>query len=132
MTVVALAHILNPAVAVPAADHGHEGITAVTAGKKSGISLAIENDDFLGVQSYTRKIFGPDGVLPPAPDAPRTQNAYEDYPMAVAHVVRKVAEDFRGDILITEIELPDTGRCTYAIEPPCTERYARWCERSAA
>jgi len=63
---------------------------------------AIENDDFLGVQSYTRKIFGPDGVLPPAPDAPRTQNAYEDYPMAVAHVVCKVAEDFRGDILITE------------------------------
>ena len=23
-----------------------------------------------------------------------------------------------------------TSPCTYAIEPPCTERYARWCERS--
>ena len=23
-----------------------------------------------------------------------------------------------------------TSLCTYAIEPPCTERYARWCERS--
>ena len=21
--------------------------------------------------------------------------------------------------------------CIYSIEPPCTERYARWCERSA-
>ena len=23
------------------------------------------------------------------------------------------------------------ANCTYAVEPPCTERYARWCERSA-
>ena len=23
-----------------------------------------------------------------------------------------------------------TSLCTYAVEPPCTERYARWCERS--
>lgn len=63
---------------------------------------AIEKDDFIGVQSYTRKIFGPDGVLPLPPDAPRTQNAYEDYPMAVVHVVRRVAECFSGEILITE------------------------------
>ena len=26
----------------------------------------------------------------------------------------------------------DTRYCTQTIEPPCTERYARWCERSAA
>jgi len=25
----------------------------------------------------------------------------------------------------------DTRYCTQVIEPPCTERYARWCERSA-
>ena len=24
----------------------------------------------------------------------------------------------------------DTSLCTYAVEPPCTEPYARWCERS--
>ena len=24
-----------------------------------------------------------------------------------------------------------TSLCTYAAEPPCTGRYARWCERSA-
>jgi len=23
-----------------------------------------------------------------------------------------------------------TSPCTHAVEPPCTERYARWCERS--
>lgn len=25
----------------------------------------------------------------------------------------------------------DTRYCTQTIEPPCTERYARWCERPA-
>ena len=39
MTMVALANILYPAVAVPVADHGYEGIAAVTAGEQSGISV---------------------------------------------------------------------------------------------
>ena len=30
----------------------------------------------------------------------------------------------------TTVSLTGTSLCTYAIEPPCTERYARWCERS--
>ena len=33
--------------------------------------------------------------------------------------------------LDTTASLTGTSLCTYAIEPPCTERYARWCERSA-
>lgn len=40
MTVVTLAHILYPAAAIPAADHWYEGITAVTAGKKSCIAVS--------------------------------------------------------------------------------------------
>lgn len=62
----------------------------------------IQNDDFLGVQSYTRKLFGPDGVVQPEPDARRTQMGYEDYPMAVVNCVREAAKDFKGDIYITE------------------------------
>ncbi len=31
----------------------------------------------------------------------------------------------------TTVSSPDMRRCTYAIEPPCTERYARWCEGRA-
>ena len=30
----------------------------------------------------------------------------------------------------TTVSLTGTSLCTYAIEPTCTERYARWCERS--
>lgn len=31
----------------------------------------------------------------------------------------------------TTASLTGTSLCTYAIEPPYTERYVRWCERSA-
>ena len=31
----------------------------------------------------------------------------------------------------TTASLTGTSLCTYAIEPPCTEPYARWCERTA-
>ena len=36
-------------------------------------------------------------------------------------------DSYRQDITAS---LTGTSLCTYAIEPPCTERYARWCERS--
>lgn len=31
--------------------------------------------------------------------------------------------------LDTTVSLTGTSLCTYAIEPPCTDRYARWCKR---
>ena len=36
-------------------------------------------------------------------------------------------DSHRPDITVS---LTDTSLCTYAVEPPCTERYARWCERT--
>lgn len=62
----------------------------------------IQGDDFLGVQNYTRKVIGAEGELLPAPSARLTQMGYEDYPQALANVVRRVAEDYKGDILVTE------------------------------
>ncbi len=32
--------------------------------------------------------------------------------------------------LDTTASLTGTSLCTYVVEPPCTERYARWCGRS--
>ena len=32
-------------------------------------------------------------------------------------------------VVDTTASLLGTSRCTYAIEPPCTEPYAQWCER---
>jgi beta-glucosidase len=62
----------------------------------------IKNDDFLGVQCYTRKRFDENGVAASEEGAPRTQMGYEDYPLGIANVVRAVAKDFHGDLIITE------------------------------
>lgn len=62
----------------------------------------IGNDDFLGVQNYTRKIIGEKGTLLPDRSAKLTQMGYEDYPQALGNVLQKVAKDFKGDILVTE------------------------------
>ena len=62
----------------------------------------IQDDDFLGVQNYTRTLYGPQGQMPCPEGAELTQMEYEFYPEALAHVIRKVHEDFKGDLIVTE------------------------------
>ena len=62
----------------------------------------IEGDDFLGVQNYTRTQYGPAGQLPAPDGAELTQMDYEFYPEALEHVIRRVHEDFKGDLIVTE------------------------------
>ncbi len=79
----------------------------------------IEKDDFLGVQCYSRKRFNENGVTQPAEGARRTQMGYEDYPMSMANVVRKVAEDFKGTLIVTENGIAtddDERRCEFIKE----------------
>ncbi len=63
---------------------------------------AIKEDDFLGVQNYTRSLIGEDGIQPNPEGAELTQMGYEFYPEALEHVIRKVAEEFHGDLYVTE------------------------------
>lgn len=79
----------------------------------------IKNDDFIGVQNYSRKIVTAKGAAEPAPSAPVTQMGYEDYPASISHVVRKVAAVFDGDILVTENGIAtsdDARRCAFIQE----------------
>ena len=62
----------------------------------------MEGDDFLGVQNYTRSLMGSDGTLPCPEDAELTQMNYEFYPEALEAVIRKVATEFKGELLVTE------------------------------
>ena len=62
----------------------------------------LQGDDFLGVQNYTRTQYGPVGQLPCPESAELTQMDYEFYPEALEHVIRRVAEDFKGDLIVTE------------------------------
>lgn len=79
----------------------------------------IENDDFIGVQNYSRKIVTKNDTLPPADGAPVTQMGYEDYPQGIGHVVKKVSEQFKGEILVTENGIAtsdDARRCEFIRE----------------
>ena len=62
----------------------------------------IKDDDFIGVQNYTRSRFSFFGQINPPKDAELTQMSYEFYPEALANVIRAVAKDFKGDIIVTE------------------------------
>lgn len=76
----------------------------------------IREDDFVGVQNYSRKLVDANGVREPAPDAPVTQMGYEDYPQSIGHVVEKVSHSFQGEILVTENGIAtadDARRCEF-------------------
>lgn len=63
---------------------------------------AIAEDDFLGVQNYTRSRIDANGALPTPEGAELTQMDYEFYPEALENVIRRVHQDFRGDLIVTE------------------------------
>ena len=62
----------------------------------------IKDDDFLGVQNYTRSRFGLFGQIDLPKGAELTQMSYEFYPEALANVIRAVHKEFKGDIIVTE------------------------------
>ena len=79
----------------------------------------IENDDFLGVQNYSRKIVDKDGAREPAPGVAVTQMGYEDYPQSIGNVLRKVAKEFKGELIVTENGIAtgdDERRCAFIKE----------------
>lgn len=79
----------------------------------------IQEDDFLGVQNYSRKIVTAGGAQEPAKDAPLTQMGYEDYPASIGHVLRKVAKEFQGELMVTENGIAtsdDKRRCAFIKE----------------
>ncbi len=62
----------------------------------------IEDDDFLGVQNYSRKIHGPNGIERPDENTRLTEAGYEYYPEALAGVIRFVSEHWKKPIMVTE------------------------------
>jgi beta-glucosidase len=62
----------------------------------------LKNDDFIGVQNYTRSVFGPGGAVPPAKDAELTLGNYEFYPEALENVIRFVNKHTALPIIVTE------------------------------
>lgn len=68
----------------------------------------IRNDDFIGLQNYTRELIGADGIMPVPVDNEITQMNYEFYPEALGNVIRKVAKELQIPIMVTENGLATT------------------------
>ena len=62
----------------------------------------IAEDDFLGVQCYTRTRVNHNGAMTAPEGALLTQMDYEYYPQAIGNVLRTVTRDFHGELLVTE------------------------------
>jgi beta-glucosidase len=63
---------------------------------------AARDDDFIGVQTYTRRRVGPDGMLDPEPGVARTIMGYENWPQALGATIRRAAEVTGVPVLVTE------------------------------
>lgn len=76
---------------------------------------ALTNDDFLGVQNYSRLRVGPQGPLGPEPGVPVTQMGYEYYPEALEGALRQAASAGKP-MIVTENGLgseDDGARITF-------------------
>jgi len=62
----------------------------------------MEDDDFFGLQNYTRTVYGPDGLLPVPAEAEKTQMGNEYYPEALGAAVRFVSKHLDKPIMVTE------------------------------
>lgn len=62
----------------------------------------IKDDDFFGLQNYSRKIVSATGEILKPENASFTDMGYENYPQALEGVIRKVSKDLDIPILVTE------------------------------
>ena len=78
----------------------------------------IRDDDFFGVQNYTRTLMGPEGSLPVPDGAETTQMGYEFYPQALGHVLRTVHKSLPIPLIVTEngVAVSDDSRRVAFIE----------------
>ncbi|GHU92635.1 beta-glucosidase [Spirochaetia bacterium] len=64
---------------------------------------ALAEDDFIGVQNYSRKRVNAQGVMGTPDGAELTQMGYEFYPQAISNVIRRVARQLPGkEMIVTE------------------------------
>ena len=87
---------------IQAAEGGERAAAAAWDDEFSWCLPAILDDDFIGVQNYTRTVYGPQGELPVPEDAEKTQMGYEFYPDALGNVIRRVYREAKLPVLVTE------------------------------
>ncbi len=77
---------------------------------------ATQGDDYIGVQTYSRQRFGPDGALQPEVGAERTQTGDEFWPEALESTIRYASATTGLPVIVTEngiATVDDTRRIVY-------------------
>jgi beta-glucosidase len=80
---------------------------------------ASRGDDYVGVQTYSRLRFGPDGILGPEDGVPVLQMGYEYWPQALETTIRRAIEVSGCPIYVTENGIgtaDDDQRIAYVTE----------------
>ena len=95
-------------VDMQAAPGGEERLAEMRAAAQLDWLDVSRDDDFVGVQTYSREFVGPDGMLPPPEGAPTAQTGWEIYPEALEHTVRLAAERSGRPVMVTENGLATT------------------------
>lgn len=99
------------------AGEGGEEIASQMRQEINGVYLKnVREDDFVGVQTYSRMRFGPEGPLPPEEGVELTQMGYEFWPEALEATIRCAASVTGIPVIVTENGIAtadDTRRIEY-------------------
>lgn len=68
----------------------------------------LRGDDFVGVQTYSRMMVGPNGMVPPAENVEKNQMGEEYYPEAIGGTIRHAAQVAGIPVIVTENGLSTT------------------------
>jgi beta-glucosidase len=100
-----------------AADGGEQRRDRIRRNMQDVYLEAARGDDFIGVQTYSRDLVGPDGILPVPEGAEKTLMGYEFYPEALEATIRYAWQVTDGTpVLVTENGIgtdDDTRRIAY-------------------
>ena len=89
-------------VDLQAADDGGPRCQEALQGASIDWLEVARDDDFVGVQTYSRERIGPDGAIPPPKGSATMQTGWEVYPEALEHTVRLAAAHAGVPVVVTE------------------------------
>ena len=96
---------------IQAAEGGREMADQVRRDVNERFLEASRGDDFVGIQTYGRTVFGPDGVAPAPEGAATNQMGEEIYPQALEVTIREADRIAGIPVMVTENGLATAGRC---------------------
>ncbi|MGD0692994.1 MAG: family 1 glycosylhydrolase, partial [Acidimicrobiales bacterium] len=80
---------------------GEELVESIRNEEEDQYLNAVGDDDYIGVQCYTKLVFGPDGLVA-HPEGELTEMGYLFWPQSVEYTIRRTASMVKTPIIMTE------------------------------